>query len=1134
MSVKKLLAVIMALAMVMTFAAFPAFAADPVTIKPVGVTSPFTAAGEYSIKGTIDGSEAGNKNYFRANVLITSSGTKGNDGNFNFTVDLGLPYNITELYSAFGSKYASGVALWGSNDLTGEWTEIADLTLAAQRSTTAITHEGYYQYVKVEAYKTLDNNPACLEVTFKGVPDPSVVASYTVNYVDTEGNPLEETKNALALIGATTTEFAIEIPGYSPVTSSADITIDADSAKNAITFTYEKLPQITVYYLDDEGNEIAPAKILYLPEGTVVTENVKEIAGYTYAGGTFTQEITVVKGATNEIVFGNYLAIPRKEATKLPLTASDITWKTKSNASYHNNGDLSCLFDGDTTCPSAKEGFVASDWNTKDNTFIQIDLGGIYDVNTLKIYWGNTKKWDFVAPKKYTVSVAGEDGVFGDPILNFVDNESKLPGTGFERNDFLNFGAEADFVKYIMIHITDGNGRNPTAREIEVYAAESVFSTNSARVTINHYDPNGNIIAEPIVLGDVLGTSYSLTPTDVPGYKYIGTANLDVVLEEAGKNYVIDLEYIAIPTVSELPVEEGFSSTNATNVPFVFMTATPDNVSPEAVFAVANWATNNCVVESVEVVAADDPNTLVYEWQVTVIAVPNNNNPYSLTLDLPAEYELTDSFTFYREASDTLLDSAIASGETTFTFDKETLILNYDESDALQTAAKDRTIIATINVQDILETGLPYKGYNEVSIELTGLVSNGGLLKFKVEDFVHLGDGEYIGSIVATKAGVDRLQATVTLYGIASDGSKVALDEATLFSNILEFTAKYPVPQTDAQKLMNYSYPVDILDQLFDQVHPFDLPTFSDDEWDFFAEILVARGASEYSAQQEVESLKAEIERLKLEASEPNWVAPVDYPDNIYIVNGRYKWGTATDGVDADGNPVKITEKTQEYEVLARVGTANWNMLKDFHIESFSLRGKLELPSDYVMSTTTNEGAIDDAYITFRNGIDYDNTNFSGDDGFMIQVKIIGAQKTNYTDWNLNFGKAFNAIRRVLNDDQLSPILFRVDWYNWGKNPFKGGVITVKLTEDWIDNNGLFNLSSYRMTGYSYGNDNDPTLTLIEEDFCVANPVLREVSVEVKGAAKLYDSYAIVSTNKLPSELPETIGIYYDAPADAE
>ncbi len=1131
MSVKKLLAGMLALAMVLTMASFPAFAAEAPSVKiaPVGVTSPYSAKAGYSLNGTIDGSEASNSNYFRASVNIGSTGEKGNDKNLNFTVDLGLPYNITSFYSAFGASYASGVALWGSND--GEtFTEIADLTLSGQRNTSTISHEGYYRYIKVDAYITLNNDPACLEVTFYGAGDPEVAPLYTINYVNAEGTALADSKYGYALIGNEVTETPIAVEGYEIDGAAATITIDADPANNVINFVYEKLPQVTVYYLDDEGNEAAPAKVLYLPEGTVVTENVKEIAGYTY-GGVMTQEITVVKGATNAIVFENYYAIPEKETVKLAIPSTNITWAGKVSDAWCGGGNLDYLVDGDTTCPTASTGFVSGGYGDTKST-ITIDLGGLYNVEELKLYWGNSKKWDFVPSSKFTVCVAGTDGVFGDPIYSLTNPP---PLSGQERNDTLTFNGEADFVQYIQITSTANyGGRRVALREIEVTAAESVLSTGSARVTINHYDQLGNVIADPIFLGDVLGTSYSLTTTDIAGYKYIGTADMDVTLEEAGRNYVIDLIYEAIPTVSELPVENGISSTNATYVPFVFVTSTPDDVSPADVFTANKWVANNCTISSVEVVAADDPNTLVYEWQVTVIVVPNNNNPYSIKLDLPDEYELTDSFTFYREASDTLLDSAVATGETTFAFDKETLILNYDESKALKTEAKDRTIITTINVQDVLETGLPYKGYNEVSIELTGLESNGGLLKFKVEDFVHLGDGEYIGSIVATKAGVDRLQATVTLYGIASDGSKVALDEATLFSGVLEFTAKYPAEKTDAERVKDYSCPIDILDQLFDQVHPFDLPTFSDSEWDFYVEILKARGVDETAAQQEIDRLKTRIEELQAEASDPNWVAP-DYPDNVFIYNGRWKWKT----VDADGNAIEPAQKLgddftdpNQYEILARVSTKTWNMLKDFHIESFSLKGKLELPNESVTNKYTPEGEIDDAYVTFRKGVDYDYTNFADGDGFMIQVKTIGTQRADYG--KINFGKAYNAIRRALNDDQLAPVIFRVDWSEWARYPFKGGVITVKLTKDWIDNYGLFNLSSYSMKGYSYGQDNDPTLTLVEENFCVANPVTREVSVTFKGAAKLYDSYAIVSTNKLPSELPETIGTYYDLPADAE
>ncbi len=176
MSVKKILSIIMALAMVLTMASFPAFAEDAVQLTPAGITSAFTAASGYALAGVVDGSEDANANYFRASVKITSSGSRGdvpNTSNLHFVADFVVPVNVSNVYTAFGGSFATGVALWGSNDQE-TWTLMTDLTLTQQRSESAVSHEGYYRYVMVEAYSTKDNNPAILEVTFYGTDDGSV------------------------------------------------------------------------------------------------------------------------------------------------------------------------------------------------------------------------------------------------------------------------------------------------------------------------------------------------------------------------------------------------------------------------------------------------------------------------------------------------------------------------------------------------------------------------------------------------------------------------------------------------------------------------------------------------------------------------------------------------------------------------------------------------------------------------------------------------------------------------------------------------------------------------------------------------------------------------------------------------
>ena len=189
---KKVLSMLLALAMVLTMAAFPAFAEGDPKISPVGATSPFSPLTSQSctVGAVIDNKDSTTQGeYFRASTTITSTGVKGNDANFNVTIDLGFPYNVTQFYSSWGSKYATAIALWGTNDLEGEWTELADFTaIAAQSSTQTVSHTDEYRYIKVEAYSTQDNNPACLEVAFYGTTTyklfPTVIKFSAVNVAD--------------------------------------------------------------------------------------------------------------------------------------------------------------------------------------------------------------------------------------------------------------------------------------------------------------------------------------------------------------------------------------------------------------------------------------------------------------------------------------------------------------------------------------------------------------------------------------------------------------------------------------------------------------------------------------------------------------------------------------------------------------------------------------------------------------------------------------------------------------------------------------------------------------------------------------------------------------------------------------
>ncbi len=172
----------MALAMVLTYAALPTYAETEivtdtsVTVNPIYATSNYGAKDAANFLGSaFDGVATTDwGRYFRPTATFAQSATKGDADNFYVIADLGAPYNLTQLYQKWGANYATGVAVYGADSKdAAEWTELADFTLASQETTNAISHTGYYRYIKVEAYSyTTSNNPAILEIGFEGVISP--------------------------------------------------------------------------------------------------------------------------------------------------------------------------------------------------------------------------------------------------------------------------------------------------------------------------------------------------------------------------------------------------------------------------------------------------------------------------------------------------------------------------------------------------------------------------------------------------------------------------------------------------------------------------------------------------------------------------------------------------------------------------------------------------------------------------------------------------------------------------------------------------------------------------------------------------------------------------------------------------
>lgn len=1055
LNAKRLMSIVLVLAMVVTMASFPVSAADYVTAKLEGLNASNVAYSGASLRN------AANQNMdtlFDGDLTRTPSTAAAINGiQFNWTgsatkktieVTLNEVATIAELKLYWGNSdwnafpaQTYDVYFAGEDGIYGEAAySHPDDGLASPNGksrddvVTFATPVENVKSFKIEItshYKSGD--PALREIEVFVAGDP---ASYTVEYVDEDGNPIADVKTGENLHGITVTETAIAIPGYEIVgEETASIVLDKDAA-NEIVFTYRKLPDIeyTVKYVDEKGNEMLPSKTGIAEAPYEVTEAGAYIEGY-YRPAPVTKTLS----ESDKVIELVYEAAPERMTSTSDNLLNNATAKGASAFTNNAYSKPEHVIDGDDTT------YGRTWWSKTADIAVTIDLKGEYDINDMSLLWHGGKKTNdwisgdrngAVRPTNYTVSVSS-DGTNYTTVYTYNDNEN----TGSK--DIINpadFSQSPKGVRYVRINTKD--------------------SFVGGVIVLYEVKVNGYIVTDRIV--------------SAPTSQYYATGS------------------------------------TAVNFPITAMTLDP--VSPESYFAAENWGLTNCTIESVTVKDVSDPASTYYTWDINVKVIPDADQTFfDLELDLPDSYLLTDGLSFHREASDLLFDTLIADGDNAIYLSKNEIVLNYKEDGTLtDESAKvtSRTINMFIDVQSVLESGLPYKGYDDIVIEIKEFKAKGDRVRYYLDEFVRVGD-QYIASLLVTKAGVDQVEAVIGLYGVNADGTKVLLDTRTITSDLINIEAKYPVPKTLAQTLCDYTFPMDVLDQFVGYVHPADLPTFTDDEWKFFEEILRARGWKEDTAKAEIDRVRNLLEAELAQLEDPNWVPTKDYADDtVTIINRRTK-------ANAPGT----------YERVIRLGTQVWNMLVDLHVESFSVIGPVDRPTGKALETGF-ENDIVDAYVTFREGIDYNfGEKWTENYGFCIRMKFVG---TSAEYANLTLGNAYNSVRRALKDDQVSPVLFRLDWYNWAKNPFNGGVITVELTEDWVENYGLFNLATYHMKGYKYSEDNDPELTLMEDGIAISNPFVREVSVTIEGAAAMYDTYVIVSTNKLPSELPEQIGVYYD------
>ena len=189
--------------------------------------------------------------------------------------DLQLEGNvITFVYSANAVEYTVRYLDEDGNEL------VAPVTLAGvfhgSASADALSLIGY---TPDAASKSIDDLQ--LEGNVITFNYSANAVSYTVRYLDEDGNELVAPATLTGVFHGSATANALAITGYTPDAASKSIP-DLQLEGNIITFNYSaNAVEYTVEYLDEDGNELVSPVILPGVFHGSVTEYAKYFAGYT-------------------------------------------------------------------------------------------------------------------------------------------------------------------------------------------------------------------------------------------------------------------------------------------------------------------------------------------------------------------------------------------------------------------------------------------------------------------------------------------------------------------------------------------------------------------------------------------------------------------------------------------------------------------------------------------------------------------------------------------------------------------------------------------------------------------------------------------------------------------------------------
>ncbi|MDT7013190.1 MucBP domain-containing protein [Levilactobacillus namurensis] len=356
-----------------------------------------------------------------------------------------------------------------------------------------------YTFQEIQGNATGQFTDKDQEVTYIYAQDPAEQGTVTVHYVDDQGNTIAPDEVLTQDVGSdyTTEQKAIDGYTFKEVTGNPTGTVTAEAQEVTYVYTQDPAEQgtVTVHYVDDQGNTIAPDEVLTQDVGSDYTTEQKEIDGYTFKEVTGNPTGTVTAEA-QEVTYV-YTQDPAEQGT----------------VTVHYVDDQ-----GNTIAPDeVLTQDVGSDYTTE-----QKEIDGY----TFKEVTGNPTGTVTAEAQEVTYVYTQDPAEQGTVTVHYVDDQ----GNTIAPDEVLTQDVGSDYTTeqkeidgYTFKEVTGNPTGTVTAEAQEVTYVYTADKAAQGTITVHYVDENGTAIAEPTTMTGDEGSDYTTTPRTIDGYTLIKT-----------------------------------------------------------------------------------------------------------------------------------------------------------------------------------------------------------------------------------------------------------------------------------------------------------------------------------------------------------------------------------------------------------------------------------------------------------------------------------------------------------------------------------------------------------------------------------------------------------------------------------